>query len=167
MSETAPKPFNEIFDRFRSILHEGAIDKRVQFMIEKLFATRKSKFEEFPDRMADLDLVQEADQITHEDLSLDEDYDVEERLDYFKMDPKFLENEAAYDAIKKEVLGQDDDDAVSEDDAAPEGEGDGAVPAGGASLLFLWGSFCALCGDRCSYLRCRHCGGDRQADNFG
>ena len=77
-------------------------------MIEKLFATRKSKFEEFPDRMSELDLVEETDQITHEDLSLDEDYDVEERLDYFKADPKFLENEAAYDAIKKEILGKDE-----------------------------------------------------------
>lgn len=102
-------------------------------MIEKLFATRKSKFEEFPDRMADLDLVEENDQITHEDLSLDEDYDVEERLDYFKMDPQFTENEAKYDAIKMEILGKDDEEAVSEDEAAPEGE-DGVAAAGGTCL---------------------------------
>ena len=34
-----------IFERFRGILHEGEIDKRVQFMIEGLFAIRKAKFE--------------------------------------------------------------------------------------------------------------------------
>ena len=34
-----------IFERFRGILHEGEIDKRVQFLIEGLFATRKAKFQ--------------------------------------------------------------------------------------------------------------------------
>lgn len=34
-----------IFERFRGILHEGEIDKRVQFMIEGLFAIRKAKFQ--------------------------------------------------------------------------------------------------------------------------
>lgn len=34
-----------IFERFRGILHEGEIDKRVQFLIEGLFALRKSKFQ--------------------------------------------------------------------------------------------------------------------------
>ena len=36
-----------IFERFRGILHEGEIDKRVQFMIEGLFAIRKAKFQVF------------------------------------------------------------------------------------------------------------------------
>ena len=34
-----------IFERFRGILHEGEIDKRVQFLIEGLFALRKAKFQ--------------------------------------------------------------------------------------------------------------------------
>jgi hypothetical protein len=34
-----------IFERFRGILHEGEIDKRVQFMIEGLFAIRKAQFQ--------------------------------------------------------------------------------------------------------------------------
>lgn len=34
-----------IFERFRGILHEGEIDKRVQFMIEGLFAVRKARFQ--------------------------------------------------------------------------------------------------------------------------
>ena len=33
-----------MFERFRSILHEGTIDKRVQYMIEGLFAVRKANF---------------------------------------------------------------------------------------------------------------------------
>ena len=37
-----------IFERFRGILHEGEIDKRVQFLIEGLFAIRKAKFQVQP-----------------------------------------------------------------------------------------------------------------------
>lgn len=37
-----------IFERFRGILHEGEIDKRVQFLIEGLFAVRKAKFQVLP-----------------------------------------------------------------------------------------------------------------------
>lgn len=37
--------FSGIFERFRGILHEGEIDKRVQFLIEGLFAIRKAKFQ--------------------------------------------------------------------------------------------------------------------------
>ena len=36
--------FSAIFERLRSVLHEGDIDKRVQYMIEVLFATRKDGF---------------------------------------------------------------------------------------------------------------------------
>ena len=37
--------FAGIFERFRGILHEGEIDKRVQYLIENLFAIRKAKFQ--------------------------------------------------------------------------------------------------------------------------
>lgn len=37
-------PFAAIFERLRSILNEGAIDKRVQYMIEVMFAIRKDGF---------------------------------------------------------------------------------------------------------------------------
>lgn len=37
--------FAGAFERFRGILHEGEIDKRVQFLIEGLFAIRKAKFQ--------------------------------------------------------------------------------------------------------------------------
>ena len=69
-----------MFDRFRAILHEGSIDKRVQYMIEGLFADRKSNFRETPGVLPELDLVDADDQITHEDVTLDEEYDVEEEL---------------------------------------------------------------------------------------
>lgn len=105
-------------------------------MIEKLFATRKTKFAEFPDKLKELDLVEETDQITHDDLIL-ENYDIEERLDYFKFDPDFAANEAEYDRTKKEILGQDEEDAVSEDEPAPEGEDNVAAVGGMCPFLCL------------------------------
>jgi hypothetical protein len=63
-----------IFERFRGVLHEGEIDKRVQYMIEGLFAVRKNNFADFPALESELDLVDADDQITHE-LSLDDQID--------------------------------------------------------------------------------------------
>lgn len=59
-----------IFDSFRTILHEGSIDLRVQYMIEELFAVRKSGFQGHAGIPEGLDLVEAEDQITH-DISLD------------------------------------------------------------------------------------------------
>jgi pre-mRNA-splicing factor CWC22 len=63
-----------VFERFRGILHEGEIDKRVQYMIEGLFAVYKTKFAEHPAVHADLDLVEAEDQFTHE-IGLNDDLD--------------------------------------------------------------------------------------------
>ena len=94
-----------IFERFRGILHEGEIDKRVQFLIEGLFAIRKAKFQVdsvllclvyvskilftisqhvflymhqqgYPAVRPELDLVEQEDQLTHE-ISLQEEIDPE------------------------------------------------------------------------------------------
>ncbi len=44
LSEVSPKATHATFERFRSILHDSEIDKRVQYMIEVLFQVRKDKF---------------------------------------------------------------------------------------------------------------------------
>lgn len=44
LADMSPQGLHSIFERFRGILHEGQIDKRVQFMIEGLFAIRKAGF---------------------------------------------------------------------------------------------------------------------------
>ncbi len=66
LQELTPQGLHGIFERFRGILHEGEIDKRVQFMIEGLFAFRKSGFEGKKGVPPELDLVEEDDQIVHE-----------------------------------------------------------------------------------------------------
>ncbi len=120
LTELSPKGTHAIFERFRSILHEGGgIDKRVQYMIEGLFAVRKSGFSEYPALVADLDLVEMDDQYTHEIDLADEQLETEDRLNVFQYDDKFEEHQKEYEAIRREILGEDEDedeDAEEEDD---------------------------------------------------
>ncbi|XP_059279193.1 uncharacterized protein LOC132033279 [Lycium ferocissimum] len=120
LQDLCPRGLHGIFERFRGILHEGEIDKRVQFLIESLFALRKAKFQGYPAVRPELDLVEQEDQLTHE-VSLSETIDPEISLDIFKPDPNFLENERKYEELKKAILGDEseeegDSDAESEDD---------------------------------------------------
>uniref|UniRef100_A0A8C7QSH6 Pre-mRNA-splicing factor CWC22 homolog n=1 Tax=Oncorhynchus mykiss TaxID=8022 RepID=A0A8C7QSH6_ONCMY len=103
LTEVSPRGINAIFERLRNILHESEIDKRVQYMIEVMFAIRKDGFKDHPIVPEGLDLVEEDDQFTHM-LPLEDDYNQEDILNVFKMDPDFLENEEKYKAIKKGEL---------------------------------------------------------------
>ena len=66
LTEVTPAGMHAVFERFRGILHDGSIDKRVQYTIEALFAVRKVKFADYPAVLPELDLVEREDQITHE-----------------------------------------------------------------------------------------------------
>lgn len=68
-----------IFERLRNILHESEIDKRVQYMIEVMFAIRKDGFKDHPTVPEGLDLVEEEDQFTHM-LPLEDEYNLEDVL---------------------------------------------------------------------------------------
>ncbi len=63
----------------RSILHEAQIDKRVQYMVEVVFANRKDGFKDYPSVIQELDLVEESDQFTHM-MTLEENYQDENVL---------------------------------------------------------------------------------------
>ncbi|XP_059628862.1 uncharacterized protein LOC132271492 [Cornus florida] len=124
LQDLCPKGLHGIFERFRGILHEGEIDKRVQFLIEGLFAIRKAKFQGYPAVRAELDLVEQEDQLTHE-ISLQEEIDPEITLDIFKPDPQFTENEQRYEELKKTILGDESDDEDEADsDAGSDDEDD-------------------------------------------
>uniref|UniRef100_A0A8C1N6H1 Pre-mRNA-splicing factor CWC22 homolog n=1 Tax=Cyprinus carpio TaxID=7962 RepID=A0A8C1N6H1_CYPCA len=103
LTEVSPRGINAIFERLRNILHESEIDKRVQYMIEVMFAIRKDGFKDHPIIPEGLDLVEEEDQFTHM-LPLEDDYNTEDILNVFKLDPNFLENEEKYKAIKRGEL---------------------------------------------------------------
>ncbi|KDN49310.1 hypothetical protein RSAG8_02012, partial [Rhizoctonia solani AG-8 WAC10335] len=109
LAENSPRANNGVYERFRAVLHEGAIDKRVQYMIEVLFQVRKDKYKDNVIVPEGLDLVEEDDQITHQ-ISLDDELQIQEGLNVFKFDPNFLENEEKYKEIKAEILGEDSDD---------------------------------------------------------
>ncbi|RCH81550.1 pre-mRNA-splicing factor cwc22, partial [Rhizopus azygosporus] len=117
LANVSPKANNAIYERFRAVLHEGEIDKRIQYMIEVLFQVRKDKYKDNPPVIKELDLVEEEDQITHNISLDDEDLDPEDMLNIFKFDPDYTENEEKYNAIKAEILGDDE----SEDESGTSG----------------------------------------------
>lgn len=108
LANICPKANNAIYERFRAVLHEGEIDKRIQYMIEVLFQVRKDKYKDNQPIMQELDLVEEEDQITHNISLDDDDLDSEDMLNIFKFDPNYTENEEKYNAIKAEILGEDE-----------------------------------------------------------
>lgn len=120
-----PKENNLLFDRFRAVLHEGAIDKRVQYMIEVLFQVRKDQYKDNPMIPEGLDLVEQEDQITHE-INLDDKLEVQESLNVFKFDPDYLQHEQEYKEFKSEVLG--DDESESDEDGSDSESDDGDAP---------------------------------------
>ncbi|KAJ6826897.1 pre-mRNA-splicing factor CWC22-like protein [Iris pallida] len=125
LQDFSPQGLHGIFERFRGILHEGEIDKRVQFLIEGLFAVRKAKFQGFPAVRPELDLVEQEDQFTHE-ISLEDEIDPETNLDVFKSNPQYLEDEKAYEDLKRSILGDEssDDEEGSDADSDDEDEED-------------------------------------------
>uniref|UniRef100_A0A8C9WVG9 Pre-mRNA-splicing factor CWC22 homolog n=1 Tax=Sander lucioperca TaxID=283035 RepID=A0A8C9WVG9_SANLU len=123
LTEVSPRGINAIFERLRNVLHESAIDKRVQYMIEVMFAIRKDGFKDHPVIPEGLDLVDEEDQFTHM-LPLDDEYNVEEMLNVFKMDPDFLDNEEKYKTIKRDILDEGSSDSGEEGDGSEEDDED-------------------------------------------
>jgi pre-mRNA-splicing factor CWC22 len=114
-----------LFDQFRNILHDSAIEKRVQYQIEVLFQQRKDKFKDNPSIKEELDLVEEEDQITH-NIELHGELDGQDNLNIFKYDPEYEQNEEEYKKLKAEILGEgsddEDDDEDEDEDESSESE---------------------------------------------
>ena len=109
LADVSPKGVEAVYERFRAILHEGQIEKRVQYIIEVLFQVRKDKYRDNPIIPEGLDLVEEGDQYSF-DIGLDDELKPEEGLAVFKFDEDYEENEDKYAQIKAEILGSDDED---------------------------------------------------------
>lgn len=123
LKELAPKGLNGIFERLRVILHEAAIDKRVQYMIEVMFAIRKDGFKDHPAILSELDIVEQDEQFTHIMELAAEDLTSEDNLNVFKADPDYLDNEEKYKEIKKELLDEESD---NDDDGDGGGDSNGS-----------------------------------------
>jgi pre-mRNA-splicing factor CWC22 len=105
ISEVNPLLTNQICDRFRGILHEGEIDKRIQYTIESLFAIRRTGFKEHPAVVPELNLVADEDKIIHKVSLDDQDLNEQEELNRFRKDDNYEINENEWLKIKAEILG--------------------------------------------------------------
>ncbi|KAI2510656.1 Domain in DAP-5 [Fragilaria crotonensis] len=126
--EVSPAGVRAVLDRLRSLLHEGHLQKRVEYKMEVLLKMRKTGFRECPAPIPEeLDLVERDDQITFE-LSLDdEDLTKDENLDVFHADDDYEDNEETWAKIRAEILGlggdsDGDGDDETDDDDDDEGE---------------------------------------------
>jgi pre-mRNA-splicing factor CWC22 len=130
LSIESPRSLHALFETLRNILNQQTDlvdDKRIQYMIEVMFAVRKDDFKDYPVLLKELDLVPDSEQFTHF-LSVDDpDIDVESGLNIFKFDPDYQENENKYKILKQEILdesdsssdgesGDDDDEEESDED---------------------------------------------------
>lgn len=104
LSEKNPPLTHSIFERFRGILHEGEIDKRIQYTIENLFAVRKTNFKDHSAVTQELDLVNDEDKNIHQ-IGLDDELDGEDTIDLFRYEPTYDENENLWLEMKSEILG--------------------------------------------------------------
>lgn len=82
-------------------------------MIEVLAQVRKDNFKDFPDVIEDLDLVPEEDKFTHL-MTLDGVKDTQDILNVFQYDPEYLMNEEKYTTLRREILGDEDEDDEGE-----------------------------------------------------
>jgi pre-mRNA-splicing factor CWC22 len=119
LSELSPQGLYAVFERLRGILHEGDIDKRVQYMIEALFAIRRDGFSKYPPYPPELDLIEEEDRITHE-ICLDDELNLDTSDDVFHFDPEYDENEMRYAEIREEILGKEDEQEEEEEEEEEE-----------------------------------------------
>lgn len=82
LTEVTGKGVNAIFEMLKNILHEGRLEKRVQYMIEVIFQVRKDGFKDHVPVLEQLELVEEDDQFTHL-IMLDEATETQDILSKF------------------------------------------------------------------------------------
>lgn len=112
LTEVSGKGVHAIFEMLKNILHEGKLEKRVQYMIEVIFQIRKDGFKDHVPIIEQLELVEEDDQFTHL-IMLEEATETQDILNVFKLDPNFEANEEKYITLSKELLGSDSDSSGS------------------------------------------------------
>lgn len=106
LAERSPKACEDVFERLREVLHDGAVSKRTQVMIERLMNRRRRNFDGQDTLDPRLDLVRSEEVITHFASLDDDDHpDLAEACNAFYFDEQYLENENTYEQIKRDILG--------------------------------------------------------------
>nr|CAH7717687.1 unnamed protein product [Callosobruchus chinensis] len=121
LTEVSSKGIAAIFEMLRNILHEGQLEKRIQYMIEVMFQIRKDGFKDHAAVIEELDVVEEEDQFTHL-ITLDDvkQADSEDILNVFKFDEKYEENEGKYISLSKEILQSDSESGSGSEESGEE-----------------------------------------------
>ncbi|KAK9472117.1 armadillo-type protein [Dipodascopsis tothii] len=133
LAESSSAANNFVYERFRTILHEGALERRTQYMIEVLFLVRKNGYAEHPAVVPELDLIEEEDQITHL-VELESQLVVDDKLNVFQFDDQYEANEAKYRELRDDILGGDDE-SEAEAESSDESEPEEAAPAAGGAVI--------------------------------
>lgn len=89
LTEVSGKGVVAIFEMLKNILHEGKLEKRVQYMIEVVFQVRKDGFKDHVPILEQLNLVEEDDQFTHL-IMLEDAKETQDILSKFKEFFNFL-----------------------------------------------------------------------------
>ncbi|EAN34440.1 MIF4G domain protein [Theileria parva strain Muguga] len=122
LHENCKQGLDSVFDRLKSILQCGLVDKRTQYSIEALWKHWRNGFTEYK-IPKELDLLEEEDQITHDIDFLDQTITGDEMLNIFQpVEPEVynLEN-LKWNKIKQELTGAHTD---SESDTSEDSEYD-------------------------------------------
>lgn len=128
LTETSKTAMAGVFDRLREILHDGSIEKRTQYMVEVLFQIRKDEFKDNPIIPKELDLIEDDEQVTHM-IGLDDELKAQETLNIFKFDQNYERNEEKYIEIRRDILGDSDDEEESDEEYDSEDESDEEEPS--------------------------------------
>lgn len=122
-----PNYLFEIFRALRDLSLESDFDTRTHELIDLIHNIRKDKFREYPPVRKELDLIDESERTTHTvQLGEPRKEDFHMELNYFKVDPKWLETEAKYDEFRKSLLeDESSDDSESEEESELSDDVDG------------------------------------------
>lgn len=126
LSELNPTYLFEVFKSLRDLSLDNELDSRTHELIDLVHLKRKDKFRNNQPIKKELDLVDEDDRVTHKiELTEPRKEDFHMEFNYFKLDPKWAENEAKYDEFRKNLLNDGDSSSDDDEDAASESSSDG------------------------------------------
>jgi pre-mRNA-splicing factor CWC22 len=122
LNEISPKGVFYIFERLRTVLQEGLVDKRTQYIIESLFEARRKKFVSHQGVLPELDLIEESDQVSHEIDVIEDQVHGEDVLNIFQAQTpeEYERSESEWRVTSDEILGVTE--SVMDDDVKQEEE---------------------------------------------
>jgi pre-mRNA-splicing factor CWC22 len=128
LADSEPRMLDELFQVLRTVVQEGEVDTRIQYLVEGLMTLRRSSFKGYESLPNELDLIPDEDRIIHNASFSGDDDGMLPELDAFAFDDDWEESELRYAEFRLQVLGEDDsllfEDAPEVADSVDDGGGD-------------------------------------------